>query len=187
MKEIHLWIIISGLLFLGFAATLIAGLLRKRKSIVVGSLVVLLLCGGTVSRAVYLTANKSLDKVAGLFRSRTGDEIYRALFREPCCGCVKVIRVQDQEVPAIDYAIWLEAETCPEELERILQQHPYCADIRVTHGFYPEPFSQNDWFAPETLGDSLRIFKWEKDASGNMQIIYASSDSTKMYCVDIAE
>ncbi len=186
MKEILVFVVFSALLFFGFVVMLIMAFIRKKKSFAIISFLLLLLCIGSVSRTIYMMASKSYRKVTGLFEPRTGDEIYHALFGQPC-DCVKMLRAQDQEVPIIDYAIWLQAETCPEELERILRQHEYRSVIQVSNSV-DWSVSQNsyDWFAPETLGDTIRVFVWEKDERIR-QIIYSSMDSTRIFCVDMAK
>lgn len=180
MKTFILWFTVSGLLFVGFAAMLIAGLVRRRRSLVMGSLVVLLLSGGAVVRTIWFAADKSLDKVAGLFHPRTGMDIYYALFGKPGCDCVRVVRTRDAEIPVIDAAVWIEVQTCPEELERILRQHPYREDESALCHFYPT----DEGFDPAALGDDLRVYRWERDDAGSVQVIYASADSTKMLCAD---
>ena len=119
-------------------------------------------------------------------KPRTGDEIYNALFGKTQTSCIKILKYQDQVIPKIDYAIWLYFETCPRELSRILSIHDFNSKTLSTNGWdTDEPLANENWFKPETLGDSIVVFTYKKDEYGNGQYIYSSLDSTKVFCKDI--
>ena len=87
--------------------------------------------------------------------------------------------------PKIDYAIWLQFGTCPDELKRILSIHDFKTERQSTKGWNTDgPLANENWFKPETLGDTILVFKYSKDQYGNGQIIYSSLDSTKVFCID---
>ena len=126
--------------------------------------------------------------LADMFKPRTGEEIYLALFGKPQHGCLKVINQQDQIIPKIDYAIWLEFETCAEELKRILSLHNFTTEKQATKGWNTEgPLAHENWFKPEALGDTVWVYKWQKDEYGNGQTIYSKLDCTKAFCIDILD
>jgi hypothetical protein len=188
MKEIIIWTTISGLLFIVFLTTLIFGLIKKRRPTIILSLVTLLFVFGSASWTVYLFINKSYSKVTTMLTPRTGEEIYVALFGKTENKCLKVLNHQDQIVPKIDYAIWLYFDTCPDELKRILKLHEFKAEKVSTKGWQTTgPLANDNWFRPESLGDSILVFTYNKDKYGNGQTIYSSLDSTKVFCKDILD
>ncbi|MFM2048763.1 MAG: hypothetical protein RI955_1311 [Bacteroidota bacterium] len=188
MKEIIVWTIFSGLLFFVFLATFIFGLIKKTKKnilISIGTLILFIGCTGWTS---YLFVTKSYNKVAQVFKPRTGEEIYSALFGKTNSNCLQVVNYQDQVVPKIDYAIWLHFTICPNELKRILKLHDFEFKKQSTKGWQTDGPSANEkWFKPETLGDSVLVFKYHKDDNGNGQTIYSSLDSTKVFCIDVLD
>jgi hypothetical protein len=188
MREIVGYLLISGALLAGFAGLLVAAIRKKpRRQLGTYAAVCLLLVAGAAARAAYLFARKSYAHLAALGRPRTGPEIYAALFGPPAT-CLQVIRQQDQVVPKIDYAIWLEFETCPTELRRILGQHKFVATREATSGWNTSgPQAGNNWFKPEALGDSVLVFRYRKDDYGNGQTIFAALDSTRAYCMDVQD
>ena len=112
--------------------TFIFGFIKKSRQLKSASLFVLIVFIGLAGWTVFTFVNKSYNKVADTFKSRTGNEIYDALFDKRKSDCVKVLNYQDQVVPKIDYAIWLHFETCPSELKRILAKHEFILDTLPT-------------------------------------------------------
>ena len=92
----------------------------------------------------YQFVTKSYKKVADILKPRTDDEIYNALFGKRKFDCVNVLNKQDQVIPKIDYAIWLQFETCPEELKRILSQHEFTSEKISTSGLEVDGPSANE-------------------------------------------
>ncbi|MBD2770251.1 hypothetical protein IC235_20385 [Hymenobacter sp. BT664] len=187
MKAIIVWTLVSGFLFAAFLALLIAGLIKQSKRAIIFSGFALFLFACSAVWTGYTFASKSYCKISDVLKPRTGQEIYSALFGDPQHDCVKVINQQDQDVPIIDYAIWLEFETCPEELQRILSLHHFTSKKAATQGWNTQgPFTDANWFKPEALGDTVLVFEYLK-ANGNGQTIYAGLDSTKAYCIDVRD
>lgn len=188
MKEIIVWIAITGLAFIAFIGTLILAIVKKRLKLVFVSVAIMfigLACSGWTA---YLFLAKSYESVKGIFEPRTGEEIYEALFGKTDNKCLTVIKSQDQVVPKIDYAIWLHFKTCPDELKRVLQLHSFQFEKQSSKAIHADSPSENDkWFKPENLGDSVLIFKYKKDEYGNGQTLYSSLDSTEVYCVDVLD
>jgi hypothetical protein len=188
MKEILIWTALTVTAFIAFLATIIVGLIKKKRKTVLASIAVLLLglCFGLWT--AYLFTSKSYHRLTEIFRPRTGIEIYTALFGQPTTDCIEVLNYQDQVVPKIDYAIWLHYKTCPDELQRILRLHDFKTEIVSTKGWDTDgPLANENWFKPETLGDSIWIFTYNKDDYGNGQYIYSSLDSTRVFCKDVAD
>lgn len=188
MKEIIIWTAFTVTAFTAFLVTLIIGLIKKKRKTVLASIVVLLfgLCFGL--RTAYLFTSKSYNRLTEIFRPRTGIEIYTALFGQPTSDCIEVLNYQDQVVPKIDYAIWLHFKTCSDELQRILSLHDFKTEIVSTKGWDTDgPLAHENWFKPETLGDSILTFTYNKDDYGNGQYIYSSLDSTQVFCKDILD
>lgn len=188
MKELVLLTFITGLSFLLFLVTFIFGLTRSNKKLKVAALFFCFVFLGLAGWTGIKFISKSYNKVTKTFRPRTGDEIYDALFGQRQTNCIKVLNYQDQVVPKIDYAIWLHFDTCPQELKRILEAHNFTLERKATKGWHSEgPLANQDWFKPESLGDTILVFKYAKDEYGNGQTIYSSLDSTKAFCVDILD
>ena len=188
MEAIVLWAAISGVLFLTFLFLLVFGLIKKKKWTIIFSFFVFFLFTCSTAWTGYTVASKTYRRVSNALKPRTGHEIYSALFGNPQYGCMRVTNEQDQTIPKIDYAIWLEFKTCPEELKRILSLHNFTAKKEATLGWNTqEPSSEDSWFKPETLGDTVLVFKYQKDEYGNGQTIYSNMDSTKAYCIDVLD
>ena len=184
MKEIILWAIVSGLLLVVFLTLLLFGIFRKNRTLIIASIFTIVAAIGSASWTVYLMVNKSYLKVTETLKPRTGREIYIALFGKPKNDCVKVLNYQDQVIPKIDYAIWLNFESCPEELNRILKRHIFKGN-KVS--LLDLDSAGPSWFKPQTLGDSVMVFVYNKDEYGNGQTIYSSRDSTEVFCKDVLD
>jgi len=182
MKEMILWVIVSGLLLVVFLSILLFGILRKNRSSIISSIFTLAIAVCSASWTVYLVLNKSYHKVTETLKPRTGEEIYTALFGKSKNDCVKVLNHQDQVIPKVDYAIWLHVEICPEELKRILNLHEFTAN-KVSSMDLDE--NGPSWFKPLTLGDSILVFIYNKDEYGNGQTFYSSRDSSEIFCKDV--
>ena len=182
MKEIILWAIVSGLLFFVFLSLLLLGIFKKKRSVIISSVFTLAIAVCSSSWTFYLAVNKSYHRVTETLKPRSGKEIYTALFGKAQNDCVKVLNHQDQVIPKVDFAIWLHVEICPTELMRILKLHEFTGNIVSSVDLGARGPS---WFKPQTLGDSILIFVYNKDAFGNGQTIYSSHDSTEIFCKDV--
>jgi len=188
MKELIILTVISGLIFLLFIVTLIVSFAKKNKKLKLTSLLLFFAFIGLTAWTGFKFVNKTYNKVTETFRPRTGDEIYDALFDKRQTDCVKILNYQDQIVPKIDYAIWLHFETCPTEFKRILNLHDFTSEIVSTSDWNTDgPLAHENWFKPETLGDSIQVLIYKKDDYGNGQYIYSSLDSTKVFVKDILD
>ncbi len=68
-------------------------------------------------------------------------------------------------MPMIDFAIYLEAQTCPQEMARIAKQRTYeiRKEVNVT---YTGSIDHVSWFTPAALGDSIWVWT-QLDEFGN--------------------
>lgn len=189
MKEIVVLAVITGLIFLTTVLTLVFGFIRKSRKLKLISLIAFFGFLSLAGWTGYKFVTKSYKKVADTLKPRTGDEIYDALFDKRKYDCVKVLNHQDQVVPKIDYAIWLHFETCPSELKRILARHKFTSDKLTTKGWDGRiPYGETiDWFNPTTLGDTIMVHEYSTNDSRNIQTMWVSLDSTKVFCRDIAD
>jgi len=181
LKELLIYGIITGICLLAFLISLIFALVKKKYKIIFISMLFLIL--GIVSGLItsYKFVSKSYNRVTIMLESRSGIEIYTALFGKSSADCVEVIHKQDQIIPKIDYAIWLHFKTCPNELSRILALKDFefnksCTDDLNT--------TDHPWFKPELLGDTVLVYSCF-DIRGNGQILYCNQDSTEVFCKDI--
>jgi hypothetical protein len=187
MKEIIISAVITGLAFIIFCATLIFGTIKKNNKLKVISLFAFIAFIFLAGWTVFKVGTKSYNKVADTLKPRTGDEIYDALFGKRQSDCVQVLNYQDQVVPKIDYAIWLHFKTCPTELKRILSRHEFSAEKLATKNWNGKiPYGETlDWFNPTTLSDTIIVYEYSSDDNRNIQTIWATPDSTKVFCRDI--
>lgn len=187
MKEILVLLVITGAFFIAFGITFITALVKKRRKLMLFSLVLFLSFMISGISLVYTLAAKSVHTVGSLLfdKPRTGQKIYTALFGKTPYACLKVVRYQDQTIPRLDDGIRLEVLTCPAEITRILQQKKFTAEKKIMiQKDHPDPV----WFKPETLGNSIWVYTYyNEQRPGNSQTIYLSADSTKAFCVDIAD
>ena len=189
MKELITLIIFSGLAFLLFILTIIIGWKRKNKRIKLLSFSLFLAFICLTSWTVYKFANKTYNKVTDSLKPRTGAEIYDALFDKRQTNCIKILNYQDQVVPKIDYAIWLNFQTCPNELKRILDRHKFNVEKLSTAKWDGKiPYGETlKWFNPTTLGDTIMVYEYSTDDGRNVQTIWSSLDSTKVFVRDILD
>jgi hypothetical protein len=188
MKETILLLLLTGLFFISFLFTLIVGIVRKKRNLIIICMISIFLTFGFGMYTGYKFISKSYNKVTSFLKPRAGEEIYKALYGKSLSGCVKILHYQDQVVPKIDYAIWLHFKTCPDELNRILAIQHYDSKTISTSGIIScGPSANENWFRPELLGDSILVFYYKKDEYGNGQEIYCNLDSTEVYCKDILD
>ena len=136
---------------------------------------------------VVKTSKKTINKISEIGKPRNGNEIYESLLGKPETDCVKILNYQDQTIPKIDYAIWLHFKTCPKELERIINRKKFNTEKISTKNLeFEQPNSNENWFEPQKMGDSILTFKYY-DERNNGQEIYCSKDSTEIYLKDIAD
>lgn len=96
------------------------------------------------------------------FKTRTGIEIYDALFDRRKTEYVKIFNYQDKVLPKIKYATWLHFKTCPNELERILSKNKFDINILATDKWNGKiPFGETlEWFNPKKMGDSIIVYEF---------------------------
>ena len=158
MKELAILAILSGFTFLLFLTALILGFKKKSKQFKIIAIILLFSFVSLISWTAYKFVNKSLTAVSEMLEPRTGDEIYDALFDKRQTNCVKILNYQDQVVPKVDYAIWLEFETCPEELRRILSRHEFRSG-KIPSNNSEIPYGETlKWFNPNTMDDTISVF-----------------------------
>lgn len=189
MKELIILTVISGLTFLLSLVTLILGFTQKNKKLKLASLLLFFSFICLIAWTGFKFVNKTYNKVSETLRPRTGDEIYDALFDKRQTDCIKILNFQDQVVPKIDYAIWLHFETCPDELKRVLSEHDYTTERLSTANWDGKiPYVETlDWFNPTTLGDTIMVYEYSTNDSKNIQTIWTSLDSTKVFVRDILD
>lgn len=188
MKALLLVSCLTGLVFLLFGGTLGWGVVKRQKGLKRVAFGLLGIFSGLMGWIGLRLATKSYHKLTAVIRPRTGDEIYAALFGQQQIACVKVLNQQDQVIPRIDYAIWLQVETCPEEVKRILSLHNFAMQKQATAGWdVSSPAAHGSWFKPESLGDSVLVFTYRRGDYGSGQTLYSSTDSTRVFCVDFSE
>jgi hypothetical protein len=187
MKDLILLVILSGLVFSFFLVMLFLSFAKRTKLLYLITLFIFLCFLGLGGMTVFKFVNKSYDKVAETLRPRNGEEIYDALFGKRQSDCVSVVNYQDQIVPKIDYAIWLQFETCPNEVKRIVSRYKFTErkiftadlDMKIHNNEYL------DWFNPLILGDTILEYEYASIDRKNIQTIWTNLDSTKAFVRDV--
>jgi hypothetical protein len=136
-------------------------------------------------------SNKVKKEMNEHLKPRTGREAYVALFGEPVDSCLKVLNLKDQIVPRLDCCIWLEFETCPSELKRVLAQKTY-ATKSIT-SFDQSKYASNQsqapaWWKPDVLGRNFTECLHENEtAPGAYQVLFFAKDSSHAFYCDLAD
>lgn len=183
MSQILILILFAGLVFLVSLIMLIVGAIKKSKRTMLLSIGVFLGSLSLAVFAVYQFASKSYHSISNLFEPVTGMEIYESFYGKDPYGCVEILEFEPAQFPIIDYATWMHVKTCPEELSRILRNHP----MDVSELYLTEEWQDNsglvDWFKPNRLGPRVLVFELLDDY-GRGDIIYSNTDSTEFYFVN---
>jgi hypothetical protein len=113
--------------------------------------------------------------------SRSDDEVYASMFGEPESQCGKILSVIDS-IQNSASVVWLRLETCPSELNRIVNQYDYnFARVLTANWTQKLPLGENiDWTNPQQLGDTILVFEFPNTIF--IQTLWTSSDSTKVFC-----
>lgn len=190
MEQIATLLFISIGLFILFIGVLIWAFAKQNSSL--KWMAFILFSGFVISTfyTAYTFFTKALHKIEALVKPRSGEEIYLALFGPPKTNCVKVTNQIDQVIPKVDFAIWLEFETCPIELQRVLSQKEYSLTELSLNQYELDHVPLLDsvsWFKPSTLGDTIYVFENSSPDHRNIQTLWTNRDSTKVFLRDIAD
>lgn len=180
------WILISAALFLCFLILIGFSISKKRKSLILLSLIPLGLSviAGCVALWFMLSAGYRIlsGKVDTVLKDRPGKELYSDRFGNSYNNCVSVINALDRKIPVVDCCTWLEFSTCGEEVRRILSQQDYQVST-ITKEISPltEPPAANKpaWFSPASLGDTILVYQLSAEKS--QQRLYLSADSSRAF------
>jgi hypothetical protein len=190
MKDIVIWLIITGSLLLIFVLMLFIAIVRKSKRLAVWSVLPVLISVLTGGFTVYKMINRSYYAIKNIkagnpFKARTGKEIYVALFKKPDNDCVSVANYKDQYIPGLDCCVWLELYTCPQELARIINQEKYESEkISSSYINISGNNEKPEWWKPAQLGDSVLFFRHDYEGR-RLQQLLSSVDSTKVFYCDM--
>lgn len=189
MKELFPLIITAGIVFVSFLVFVLLAMTTKRKIFTIIS--VITFCGfiGLAAWTGYRALLKSVDKLTKTLRPRTGEEIYAALFGPDENGCVTVINSQDQSIPRNNYATWIQFETCPDELQRILSKHEFSSGEVDTRDWKEKiPLGETiEWVNPQAMGDTVLVFEYASPDGKSIQTLWTSKDGNKVLCRDISD
>lgn len=192
MKTIFLLITISVITFIAFLTLLIIGLVNRKKKLVWISVVlffVLIGLAAWTSHTLFSKAFNKMNEFSEIFKPRTDEEIYEALFQKKENDCIEIISFSDQIIPKIDYAIRLHIKTCPEELNRILSLREYSHEKVIYIDSMSNSklsFDENmDGFNPSTLGDTILVFEYSSEDHRNIQNIWSNLDSSEIFVRDV--
>ncbi|MCB9245934.1 MAG: hypothetical protein H6606_05840 [Flavobacteriales bacterium] len=186
MKEHLTWILLSAACVVIGGLLILVGLLSNRKSLFRLGILLVLPGSLTITYLMIRDSRALFERAREAIKPRTGLEIYAALFEQPAPACVEVLHHRDQVIPKIDYAIWLELRTCPDEMRRLLSLRSYQHQFKETSSS-PKRSTEPNWFDPLVLGDSAHYFRFEQDDYGNGTYLVLSKDSTHLFCKDIAD
>lgn len=182
---------LAGFLFFAFVFFIITGIKRKSKPKIIISFLFFFFTIIVSAWAVYAFVSKSYTTITNNFKSRSGLEIYAALFGEDSSNCITVLNKMDQVIPRLDCCIWLEFKTCPRELNRIISQHVYKEKKYLsldTAQYIPTYSPKPDWWRPYVLADSINVMRdFNFDNPNRDKILIFSKDSSHAFYCDMAD
>jgi len=129
--------------------------------------------------------------------SRTGQKIYSDFFGSPNANCVQVLHFRDARA-LDDCCVWLHFKACPQEVIRILSQHPYDAGVlskKLIDLEFPDTTVIDEslistapprWWSIKKLGNSCLRFEYRLPDKDYIQVAYISTDSTEVYYRDMS-
>ncbi len=185
--------VLSGILFLTFIVTIIVGFVKKNRILKLVSLGVFIIFCTIIIWTGGKFLNKSIHKISKILEPRSGNEIYDELLGKREHNCVKILNSQDQVIPKIDYAIWLEFETCSEEFDRIIKGHDFSENeiiITPKNKDWLIPLANTDnlkWFNPKSLGDTITVYEYASENNKNIQTIWTNRFKAKVFLRDISD
>jgi hypothetical protein len=187
MKTIIILTILTILPFIGFLILLIIGLIKKRKSLIIISIIIFIISIGFGGWTGLTITKKTINKAKETLKPRTGDEIYDGLFGHSDFKCTDIQNYQDMEFPIIDFAIVMKFKTCPQEFKRILNLHEFSSKILLTKDWDGDiPCGVKlDWLNPKSMGDTIMVYEYSSDNNRKILTFWTSLDSTQVYCREI--
>lgn len=168
---------------------LIKGIRKNNIRMVIIAITGILLSFFLVSRIDLKNAGDFFTKELQRLQPRSPEEIYTVIFKLPVDSCVKVINTVDQVIPKIDCCVWLEFNTCPHELRKIINKLPYQGKIYAATdslNYNPLSTARPAWWAPAKLGDSLYKMNYKQNSLTEITLLF-NKDSTHVFCCDRAE
>lgn len=186
MNKIILLTAASIMIFIAAMVLVTIAIIKKSKRTFYIATLVFILSLSTATYTSYVILKKLHKTASDMFRLRTGEEIYVALFDKPKVNCVKIENYQDQTLPVFDCAIALKFRTCPMELKRILSEEKYITE-RTPSKFLDseDSFIRGKWWKPKDLGDTVLVFTYIRPEGRRVQKAFVSIDSTRVYYIDI--
>jgi hypothetical protein len=106
--------------------------------------------------------------------------MYKSTFGIEALGCVILLQSHYSEDEKEHY---LHCLTCPEEIILLTKKYTYTAVKGSVASI--DSTSKIAWFTPQHLGDSVFVLDSKVDKH-NLRL-YISTDSTEMYCRDVAD
>ncbi len=86
----------------------------------------------------------------------------------------------------MDCCIWLQVNTCPAEVERVIGQHLYETSVQTAANLMePSAAETPSWWTPRQLGDSLLVMNYNSQTEDRIQTWYLSKDSLQAFYLDM--
>lgn len=172
-------------LAISFLAILTVALVKSRKKLLYAAVGLFIATGIAGGVFVY----RLFNKVAAFPNPdpRTGDEMYEQSFSKDRLDCVTVINSKDRENIFTSCCTWMEFNTCPEELQRVLagrKHFTFKAGREMIASMKPATSERPDWWQPESLGDSALVISFEFPIAGIQQKLMVATDSTKAFYIE---
>jgi len=184
MIELITLFIATVLLLIGAIVVFLIAISKKHMPLFYLAILLFFSTLGTGTWTGFRFLEKSYKKVDSIFKPRTGEEIYTALFDGNPNKCTQILEKQDQVIPKIDIAIYLHFKSCPTEIERILSLHSFEIDTLLAKDILNSTIDPH-WFKPKNLSDTILVYHYNKDELGNGQTHYVSKEKDEVFCKDI--
>ena len=182
MNEIFQLLHLTLLLKAGFVIALITGLVLKNKKLLLLSALLLVLSLFMVAYTVY-TGGTKLAKTIGL---RGWNEYYVSAFGAPVSDCVHISNCNFKFREGIGNTFWFRFKACPEEIKRVLGQHPFEKSIIASVDWDKNDSTEFTWYRPQFLGDTVFIYRFNPKGI-NEQVIYSDLKQTELFCSAVAQ
>lgn len=143
---------------------------------------------GDIAGKSYRKIREKIDDIE-VVHTRSGIEIYEALFDPRETDCIQILHYKDQIIPKIDVAIYLHFKTCPAELQRILSKQDYRSKTIATKGNSLDIPNGSGiaWLDIASLGDSVNVYEYASPNRRNIQTIWTNVAGNEVFVRDVLD
>lgn len=186
--------LLSILCFFAFLILLIISIFKKSKKTGVFALLPLVIFVGLAVVIAFKIYRKGKQFVTDISTARTGIEVYTDWFGKPQTNCVSIPHFFDPVIPVIDAELWLDIQTCPAEVARMIKANNFVesdGQSDFSYDFLDKITSDSlykEWATEMYMKRWAKVYRY-KDMDTNEQFpttLLVSKDSTHAFLLDIS-